>query len=330
MAGSLLIDTGSLQMRDDPAPSVRPAVAPREMLWLLGQPHLSTYLEFVETHVVGGAGLCRRALADEWRAANDVYYELEQTEAGVADRIKRRPVTARLRPLVEELMASAPFRRTFDTLPMSVEMVELDKLIVAQPYVASSFSERRAESLGPSPSPEALFRYCQPLEAPAPEVRIEAAAEDHYVLSSESTDLREHRPQLLTGTRLDGLESTGPIAAAVALLVGFGSNFFTAISSDRRLVLHNGYHRAHSLRAAGIRHAPCLIQTVTRKDELRLAANEAVSSDPEFYFRSRRPPILRDFFDPRLTRRFAVRPSRTVVEVEFTVRRTCRVEAPSD
>jgi len=317
-------------MRDDPDQLTKVAAPPAEMIWLLGQPHLADYLDFVKEQVVGGTRMCPRALADEWRAANDVYYDLEQEEAGIADAIDCRPLPRSLDPLVEQLMASPNFRNTFDALPVSFEMVELDKLMVFQTYVMSSFSERRASALGKRPSPQALFRYCQPLEPQLADIRIERTEEDKFVFSSPCTDLRPHRVQLLTGDQAAGVTSTGPIGAMVALMVGFGSNFLTAIRSDRRMVLHNGYHRAHSLRAAGITHAPCLIQTVTRKDELRIAASEKVSSDPEFFFRSVRPPVLKDFFDPRLARRFPVRPSRTVVEVEFTMRRSCYVEADLD
>jgi hypothetical protein len=313
-------------MRDDPEPAPRVAAAPAEMLWLLGQPHLSDYLEFVREQVAGGTRMCPRALADEWRAANDLYFRLEEEEAGIADTIGCRPAPAQLKPLVERLMASPEFRNTFDTFAMSVEMVELDKLIVSQPYVTCSFSEERARLLGARPSPQALFHYCQPLERELPPVRIEQTDEGRFVFSSNSTDLRPHRLRLLRGAEI-GVDSYGPVAAMVGMMVGFGSNFFTAVRSEQRLVLHNGYHRAHAMRAAGVTHAPCLVQTVTRLDELRVAASDKVSSDPAFYFRSKRPPIFKDFFDPRLAKRFALRPQRRIVEVEVVVRKMLQVEA---
>lgn len=313
-------------MRDDPEPSRTVAAPPAEMLWLLGQPHLATYLEFVLEQVAGGTKMCPRAQADEWRAANDLYYDLEESEAGIADTIECRPLPRSLAPLAAALQASAHFRNTFDTFPMTLEMVELDKLIVSQTYVTCSFSEERARLLGPRMSPQALFHYCQPLAHEAPPVTIACKEDGSFTLASASTDLRSHRLKLLRGAEI-AVESIGPVAAMIGLPVGFGSNFFTAIRSEKRLVLHNGYHRAYAMRAAGITHAPCLVQTVTRKDELHIAASERVSDDPEFFFRSRRPPMLKDFFDPRLARRFPLRPQRTVVEVEVKVRRFLQVEA---
>ena len=61
------------------------------LIWLLGQPHLGDYLSFVDTRVIGGKAMDKRALADEWRAANDVYAALEASEAGIADTIECLP-----------------------------------------------------------------------------------------------------------------------------------------------------------------------------------------------------------------------------------------------
>ncbi len=291
-----------------------------EILWLLGQPQLEDYLSFVKHKVIGGADIDPGTLADEWRAANDIYYDLEQAEAGAADGAECLPLPPALEPLAEALRADPYYRATFDTLPTEIRMVELDKLIVSQKHIACIFSEERARMLGPAPEPEALFRFCLPLERENPPVRIQRLASDRYLFSSESTDLRAHEPMLLRRDQLANIASFGPIAGVIGLIVGFGSNFLTAIRSDNRMVLHNGYHRAHSLRALGITHAPCIVETVTRKDELRVAASETVSADPEFYFAARRPPMLRDFFNPALAKRLAVRPMETAVEVEFKMR----------
>jgi hypothetical protein len=90
------------------------------------------------------------------------------------------------------------------------------------------------------------------------------------------------------------------VARAVGLVVGFSTNFFNVVRDDKRLLLHNGYHRACALRALGITHVPCVIQTVTRRDELDLIAKDNVAEDPAFYFAACRPPLLKDFFDPRI------------------------------
>ena len=63
-----------------------------------------------------------------------------------------------------------------------------------------------------------------------------------------------------------------------------------------------------------------MIETVTRKDELRLTATEGVLSDPEFYFAAKRPPILRDYFNPQIVKQLRAKRMECQVELEIKVR----------
>jgi hypothetical protein len=291
-----------------------------ELVWLLGQPHLSDYLDFVAHKVVGGADIPQHRLTDEWRAANDLYYDLEQSEAGIADTAGMLPLPPALRPLARKLRRNRFFREAFDALPTRIAMVELDKLIVSQTHVERPFTDALGTGLGADPQPEALFRFCLPLDRPSPPVRAQRLSSDRWLFSSPSTDFRAHPLKLMRPEQIALLQSFGPISAALSLPVGFGSNFLSAIRSGRRLLLQNGYHRAYALRALGISHAPCVVTEVTRKDELKLIAAEDVCADPEFYFAAARPPLLRDFFDSRLAKVLPVVPLETVIEVEIKVR----------
>jgi hypothetical protein len=199
-------------------------------------------------------------------------------------------------------------------------MVELDKIIVSQRRVTKTFVDALLPKLTPRPDQGALFRFCQPLERRDPPITIRRLSSDRYLFVSESNDLRLHETALFRPEQLIGHEVAGPVAGAVGLVVGYGSNFLSLIRSDDRVVLHNGYHRAVAMRAAGITHAPCIVQTVTRKDELEVSAAPAVVEDPAFYFRARRPPILKDFFDPRIVTALKARPLLKIVEVSFEVR----------
>jgi hypothetical protein len=293
---------------------------PAELVWLLGQPHLSEYLDFVATKVVGGDRLDPRKLADEWRAANDIYAELEESEAGIAETAECRPLGRALKPLADAVRANGWFKDSFDNLPVSFKRVELDKLVVSQVHVERSFTDVLGASLGAARDDEQLFHFCLPLERTLPPVRIQRLSGDRFVLSSPSTDFRAHRPRLLRAHELAGISSSGPAAAMIGVMIGFGSNFLSAVRSGSRLLLQNGYHRAYTLRRLGFTHAFCVVEDVTRKDELKLTADEDVAGDPEFYFASKRPPLLKDFFDPRLAKVLAAMPMENQVEVELKVR----------
>lgn len=307
-------------MPEQPSKGPAQTQATDEEVWLLGQPLLRHYLDFVKDTVVGGDRAHPAALADEWRAANDYYHELEGREAGIADLVECRDLDPALVPLAAELASDPYYRHTFDTLPTSFGMVELDRLIVFQKSVTGNFNDALGSRLGPAPTPEALFRFCLPAGGSSAPVTIRRMSSRRYVFGSDSMDLRFHEAALLQPQQLRDYESFGPIAGAVGLVVGFGSNFLNAIRAEKRLLLHNGYHRACALRALGITHAPCIIQTVTRPDELEITAKSVVTEDPGFYFGAARPPLLKDFFDPRIRKRLRVYKQTRLIEVNFEVR----------
>lgn len=294
--------------------------ADQRLIWLLGQPQLGDYLSFVETKVVDGHLLDQRSLTDEWRAANDVYYDLERTEAGIAESIKSKVAGKKFASRIAALQASAWFRNSFDALPYTFERVELDKLIVSQAHVEPSYVADAAALLGKDPDDLALFDFCLPLSRPMPPVRVQRLGGDRYLFASPSTDFRSHAPQLLRGDILDQLDQSGPTAALFGVQVGFGCNVMSCVRSGKRVLLQNGYHRAFALRSAGFTHGWFVVEQVTRKDELRLTGAEEAIDNPEFYFAAKRPPILRDFFDERLAKPLIVRPMESQVEVEIRVR----------
>jgi hypothetical protein len=106
-----------------------------ETVWLLGQPSPERYLNFVRDQTMDSQHAKRMDLVNAWRDANDYYYDLEQSEAGLADIIDTRPIDSKLQPVIDEIAANQRFQHTFDTLPAKFEMVELDKLIVSQLHV---------------------------------------------------------------------------------------------------------------------------------------------------------------------------------------------------
>ncbi|MGE0709924.1 MAG: hypothetical protein AB7N76_25330 [Planctomycetota bacterium] len=294
-----------------------------EETWLLGLPDLGDFLRFVRRTVVGGAELDRGRLADEWRRANDHYHELEQREVGLADEVEQRDLPPELAPLAEELLSDPSFRRSFDeTLPTRLAMVELDKLVVCQRSVTQTFVEELQRQLGPSPGPEQVFRCCLPLGSRDAPVRFERLGAGRYAFRSDSTDFRFHEAVLLSPEQLQGYTPLGAVAGVVGLVVGFGSNLLNAIQVGDRLILHNGYHRACALRGLGLTHAPCVVRTVTRPDELELAAKSSVVDDAQLYLEAARPPLLRDFFDPAIGRRWRVQPQVRVVELTYEAHET--------
>lgn len=303
-----------------PCPEEAPSHAGLEEIWLFGLPPLSRLFDFVEDAVEGGDVMSRNELTTQWRAANDYYQQLERSEAGIANRGRHRELDPSLRSLAEEVQAHPYFQRSFDTLPTHFGMVDLAHLIVDQQHVTRTFVDAIGARIGAQPNPETLFRLCLPLDAPQALVQARKVGSRRFVFRSPSTDLRFHEPALLAPGQANGYDSFGALAGIVGLVVGFSSNFLNVVRVGERVLLANGYHRAVAMHAAGITHAPCVVQTASRVDELQVCVKSRIADQAEFYFESARPPLLKDFFDPRIRKLLPVRRRVRQIEVSFEIR----------
>lgn len=275
-------------------------VATDEHVFLIGRPPIAEYLGFVE-QTLGGRDANRQELVDEWRAANDHIQELELTEAGLADSPPIVDLTGKLRTLADELLGDPLVQRNFAIVPVGVGSVELDRLVVFQKNINLDYVDYLTELLGESPTRHKMFRFALPTDrrydVPVQSMQI---AQNGWVFTSPSMDFRPLQSTVLSGDAVPGLTLDGVPAAVVAAPVGYGSNFLSAIHANGRLILNNGSHRAYTLRAAGHTHAPCLIQTVSRIDELHAIASGEVTANVDAYLSAPRPPMLKDYFDERL------------------------------
>jgi hypothetical protein len=296
------------------------AVRQREEVWLLGQPPLAKYLDFLEDSAIDGANADPTALADEWRAANDHYIRLESREAGIADAVECRPLDGPYAALGEEITADPRYRRTFEPIHTRLGVVELARLVVCQIHVTADYVEGHKRRLGPTPDPASLFRFCLPNGDSDPHVQVRRLGSRRFVFRSDSRDFRFHEPVLLRPDQLDGYKSFGQVTNVLGLVLGFSSNFLNVISYGKRLLLHNGYHRACALLGLGVTHAPCVIQTITRPDELELVAKENVVENPDFFFEAPRPPLLKDYLDPSIRKLIPIHKLERVIEVSYEVR----------
>lgn len=302
-------------------PGVSGLQAPEHEMWLLGQAPLRKYLEFVEDQGFGPRVANRVPLVQEWSMAAAWYEKLAQREPNTADDLECLPLGAEMAPLAEAVLDSPRFRCTFDHLPTHIAMVELARLVVCQNHVTRTFVDRLKERLGPDPDPVSLFHFCLPLTGATGTATMRAIGSRRFEFRSPSTDFRFHNPVFLKPEHLDDYASFGAVTGALGLFVGYSSNLLNAILDDDRgrLVLNNGYHRACALLELGVTHAPCVIQTVTSRDELDLAAKPIVANDPGYFFNGARPPLLKDFKDPHIRKILPTRRITRVIEVSFDV-----------
>ena len=271
-----------------------------DYVYLIGRPTLRQFLSFVRHRTSDGASADLGLLTDEWRAAASHIVRLEKTEAGLADHAAVTSLPPHLESLRDQFMRDPLVEHGFNVVPTQVGFVDLDQLVVYQHHIDLSYVARLKEKLGPAPSDEDIFRLCLGFDRPRPPIQWARVHRDTYVFTSPSNDLRFLGAMPLEAQHITGYPPPGALVGVVGLAVGFGSNFLSVISAFDRLILHNGSHRAFALRDLGITRAPCIIQHVYSREELNVVASSAVADRPDVFVGHKRPPMLKDYFDPRL------------------------------
>lgn len=269
-----------------------------ENLYLVGRPPLKQFLRFVRKNAVNPPA--EGDLIDRWQAARVLVSQLERDEAGVADDPPITKMGPEYTPQLIEFLKDPLVRHGFNSVPTEVAIIDLDRLVVYQEHIDVTFARQLERKLGPSPSGEEIFRFCLPYDHPPPPVKWARAGHDKFVFLSPSNDLRFLGPMQLQPAHIRDVPPPGALAGVAGLAVGFGSNFLNAIYVEKRLVLNNGSHRAYALRRLGVRHVPCIIQHVSSRDELEVVGPFDARRSPELYLGHARPPMLKDYLDPRL------------------------------
>jgi hypothetical protein len=287
-------------------------------VFLIGRPPINEYLGFVTEHTIDGKNADRRALVDAWRAANDHVIGLESSQAGIADDVPVPDLQPELLPLRDRVLADPIVQRTFAITPIDVAMVELDRLVVYQKHINLAHIERLRRRVAAATTPEEIFQLCLPLDhRMTPPVGFGGGA-GGFVFKSPSNDFRFLGGKILGPEHVDGLDVNGVPTHVIAVAVGYSVNFLAVASVEGRLILWNGSHRAYALREAGHTHVPCLIQHVSRRDELEAMGQQEVNANTDRYLTAPRPPILRDYFDDALRLVGRVQPTVRQVEIGVT------------
>lgn len=295
-----------------------PATTPTDdHVFLVGRPPISEFLAFIRTMGLDGQNADQRALIEEWRVANDQLRLVEQTEAGIADNLPQLPLPPTMEPLAERVQAEPTFQEAYPFVPTRFAIVELDRLVVFQKSINLGFVAALKASLPNPLSDEEVARVAFGLDPAFPQVGFMQNATTVYSAISPSHDFRFLEAKVVTPAEIPTVPSSGRPVKYIMLALGFGSNHLNALQVDGRLVLNNGSHRAYALRELGITNVPCIVQEVTRREELDLVASGDVQQNPDRYLKASRPPLLKDYFDNRLQKVVSVPRKNRLVRIQF-------------
>lgn len=272
-----------------------------EHVFLIGRPPLGEFLGYLQAQTIEGKTATPGELTASWRSANDHIVDLERTEGGFADAPQVSLLSPSLSALRDQVMQDPIAQRAYSMVPTEIAVVELDRIVVFQKQINLEYVKQLREILPSSPTEEELFHFCLPFDRRYdPPVQSARTAQNGWTFVSQSQDFRLLDFVVLDPADITGLQVTGAPASVVGVIVGYGANYLSAVQAEGRLVLNNGSHRAYAAREAGATHVPCLVQQVSRREELAVIMGGEVANQPDLFLKDPRPPVLKDYFDPRL------------------------------
>lgn len=290
---------------------------------LTGRPPLARFVRFIRSKTLGGLGANEAELAKEWRQGRDIVRELETAERGWADDHELLPLPEEMAPLAERGMNRPSMQRLKNYAPRRWCLVEIDRLVVFQQHINLRFVEEIRAALPRTPTPEDIIRTAAGnVEQRRPVVRTLQSEDGTYSFSSTSNDLRFLDVVNLDAGCIRDFEPSGCASSAVVIFVGFSDNLISAVHANNRVILTNGTHRVYALRALGITHVPCVVTHASREEEYEFILPGEVKADRDPYLKAPRPPVFKDYFDPRIVKRVQVPRLNHVLAAKLSLERS--------
>lgn len=241
------------------------------------------------------------ALVAGWREAREVALRVMAEEAGVADSIGVSELSEEMKPLAEKVLRQPSMHRISSLVPRRWCMVEIDRLVVFQESINLRHVDQIKASLASAPSAQDIIDLVSCGGAHVqPAVRC-TQSDGGYMFSSASNDLRFLVVITVEPDAIQNYDPIGSASHAIVIYLGFSDNVITATRSGNRIILTNGSHRVYVLRELGFRYVPCLLIDASDDDVSDFLLPAAVKQDRQFYLNAPRPPLFKDYLDPRLT-----------------------------
>jgi hypothetical protein len=255
----------------------------------------------------------------EWREASNHFQEIIKTENGLSETVISKDIEASFAAKLTEITSDILFRQTFSYCQFEFKLVEIAKLVAPQRLVNLDYVQTLKERLPKNPGIEDLIDFCITPKQLPPSPKVQQIAPNVFSYNSESSQFRflGGYPKQLTMEDIIASNAGGLPAAAIVLLLGYGSPVCNVYSVNNRMVLNNGFHRMFTLGEIGIKYAPVVVQKITSPD---LEFPAAVAGLPKDYLiKHPRPVIMKDFFDPKLVKVIHKKPTHTGVQISWNV-----------
>ncbi|HLG78138.1 MAG TPA: hypothetical protein VKX46_17105 [Ktedonobacteraceae bacterium] len=256
-------------------------------------------MHYVKTRVADEGKNHLEEVLDKWRKLQPQVEQLIQNEQNYPDTIQRTAIPEQYQPRLENYISDPLFQQSFSGFPISIEIVEIDKLVAAQRTVNLDHIERLIASSPSTPTFDDLLTLCVSPRQDIDVIPHLEVAPNQHIFTSQNPGLRLLGSFVKKLTDEDSLMSSslgGLPATAIITYIGYGCPTMNAFRVNNRLILNNGFHRVYALRSMGVTELPMVIQNINNP---QLELPPTIADLPTNYLiNASRPALVKDFFEP--------------------------------
>lgn len=290
-----------------------------EQLYLYAFATQAEVLHHVKTQTLGEERERIDAIMRGWKNVQIRVEETMERERKIADQVRYEPIPDEFHDFLAGLSNELLFQKTFQHLPVSFQLVDVDRLVAPQRTVNATYVEDLVKRFPKTLGMSELLEICLSPKSVGEPLQYLQADRATHVFSSPNTDVRFLGTSMKPVAQDDHqyAEAGGVPAASVIAFVGYGYAPINTFLVGQRMILNNGFHRVYALRSLGVRKIPVVVQHVTRP-ELEFP-RRMVGLPRDYLLGVRRPVLIKDFFEPGFTIRLKVQQRLRVIKVHVNV-----------
>jgi len=271
-----------------------------------------------------------------WLPKTKKAQELAKTDTRLLDDEKLKDVVKDIDPKyskkIEEIEKRIKLNPFWKANKFTVKMVKIDEIIALQGFVNLDRAKKLSARISKNATTEELIDYTIDLDRKPDVIHHHQISNNAILFSSDNHDIRPSKIEVRQIPKYNDKEnSEGKTIPAVVIPITEGDgiiyclktfNFVTMPNGIQQrnyyLRIQNGLHRAYALRSLGFEYMPCLIVEPTSAVETELLTGKW-TPERRAQELSIRPPLMKDFFNPDLTKKFKVRKTKMCMKVEWKI-----------
>jgi hypothetical protein len=238
-------------------------------------------------------------ILDKHAASILKFKKIQKEEADVVRTIQSKPIGKEFDGVISEVEKDPLFIKNYGDVPHEFKMLELSKIVAFQSQLNLDYVEDLTQHLKGNKTDAEIMKLCFSSSYDPTQVSFTKMDDNTYVLSSKNSNLRFLGSEIKgASTKGSDFDVKGLQTNVIGLVVGFGTSKMNVISTNQKIFLNNGFHRACALYSMGIQYAPFIVLNLA--NPFSEFPENFLNVPRDIALNTPRPTLVKDFMNQDL------------------------------